>query len=532
MRSSVAATLTASLAGSLVALSRLFAAPGPPPRPLPTLAPEAELAFEVLDQATGKPIPAKLTLLGVDGSPTPALTRTDVGRQELDAISAYNHIMSSTGIGAVRVPHGTYDVYVSRGLEWDLQIARKVRVGSPGKPGDGRAQVRVALSHAVQTPGWLSADFHVHAACSPDSRVPMIDRVYEFVADGVDLIVSTDHNVVCDYAPLIAELGVGRYLASATGDEVTTAAWGHFGAFPLPQDLERAGHGAVHVRGRTAAEMFHGLRQDYPAALLTVHHPRIDSEIGYFNLARFDARTDRAGKPGFSWDFDALEVLNGYQDAERKNIDRVIDDWFSLLNHGHIVTATGNSDTHHLTYNLGGYPRNYVALKEDDPTQVKAEAVTRAVRAHRSFFTTGPIVKLTVNGAGMGDVVAARGGVARADLEVQAAPWIGVDRVILYVGGQEAHRFTVPPGAGPVRFRGSYDLKVTKDSYVVLRVDGERPLWPVVGDNKNFDVRPLALTNPVFLDVDGNGVYDAPYAGGAPQRPWGHGSQSGRLRRK
>ena len=39
--------------------------------------------------------------------------------------------------------------------------------------------------------------------------------------------------------------------------------------------------------------------------------------------------------------------------AERRSVDRVINDWFSLLNHGHIVTATGNSDTHHLTYNLG-----------------------------------------------------------------------------------------------------------------------------------------------------------------------------------
>ena len=38
-------------------------------------------------------------------------------------------------------------------------------------------------------------------------RVPMRDRVFQFVADGVDLIVSTDHNVIADYAPVIGELG-------------------------------------------------------------------------------------------------------------------------------------------------------------------------------------------------------------------------------------------------------------------------------------------------------------------------------------
>ncbi len=42
-----------------------------------------------------------------------------------------------------------------------------------------------------------------------------------------------------------------------------------------------------------------------------------------------------------------------------------------------------------------------------------------------------------------------------------------------------------------------------------------QPLAPVVGDRLRFDVRPIALTNPVFLDVDGNGKYDPPEKHGA-----------------
>jgi len=41
----------------------------------------------------------------------------------------------------------------------------------------------------------------------------------------------------------------------------------------------------------------------------------------------------------------------------------------------------------------------------------------------------------------------------------------------------------------------------------VVRVDGNKPLTPVVGDGKRFTVYPLALTNPVFLDADGDGRY-------------------------
>ena len=59
------------------------------------------------------------------------------------------------------------------------------------------------------------------------------------------------------------------------------------------------------------------------------------------------------------------------------------------------------------------------------------------------------------------------------------------------------------------------------DSYVLVRVDGERPLTPVVGDGKRFTAYPFALTNPVFLDADGDGRY----ATGAPH---GHGVAGGR----
>jgi hypothetical protein len=497
---------TASLlAASIVFphLPRADVGPAPPRDP-----PEGPLRYEVRDAESGNLMPCKLTLRGVQGTPDPRLTRNDIGRQEGDAIVAYDRVMSLSGTGSVRLPTGTYDVYASRGPEWDLSIARQVRITEAG------AMVRARLRHVVDTRGWLSADFHVHAAPSSDSHVPMQDRVYEFISDGVEMIVSTDHNVVSDYAPTIHELHAEKYLTSAAGDEMTTGGWGHFGAFPLPRDLEAAGHGAILVRGRSAKDFFQDVRKSAPDAIIDVHHPRIDSEIGYFTLGRFDPRADRSGRAGFSYDFDAVEVLNGYQDAERRSVDHVIDDWFALLAHGHIVTATGNSDTHHLDHNIGGYPRNYVRVRNDDPPSVNPREIARAVRWHQTFFTTGPFVRLTIGAGAIGDLVPVHGGKARAEIEVQAAPWVSVSRVILYVGGAEVRRFAVAANEERIRFRQTIDLDVRSDTFVVARVDGDRPLAPVVGDLRRFDVRPLALTNPVFLDADGNGRYDPPYRHG------------------
>ena len=210
---------------------------------------------------------------------------------------------------------------------------------------------------------------------------------------------------------MIDEIGVGRYITSMVGDELTTNGWGHFGAWPLTHDLERVGQGAVLVHGKGPRDFFGDVRSRAPDAVIDVHHPRIDAEIGYFNLGGFDARSDKAARAGFSFDFDAVEVLNGYQDSERRSVDRMIDDWFALLAHGHIVTATGNSDTHHLDHNIGGYPRNYVRVQEDRPQALRDPfEIPRAVKGHHVLFTTGPFVVVKVDGAGIGDVAAARGG--------------------------------------------------------------------------------------------------------------------------
>ncbi len=491
--------LSLAAVGALVSRAR-SAAPA-----LPTLPAEGGLTYEVRDVDGGALIPCKLTLVGVDGTPNPRFTRNDIGRQEGEGtVEAYDRILSISGVGAAHVPVGTYDVYVSRGPEWSLAVQRKVRVTAKG------ALVSARLKHVVTTPGWVSADFHVHASHSSDSHVPMHDRVYEFVADGVDVITSTDHNVVSDYAPVIAELGVGQHIASIVGDEMTTAGWGHFGAWPLPHELESAGQGAVLVHGRGPKDFFADVRKRAPEAVIDVHHPRIDTEIGYFNIGGLDMRNDKATRPGFPSDLEAVEVLNGNQDSERKSVDRMTDDWFGLLQHGHIVTATGNSDTHHLDHNIGGYPRNYVRVQEDKPSALKPHEVERAVKGHHVFFTTGPVVFLSVGNGGIGDVAPAKDGHARAEIEVRAAPWISVSTVVLYVNGKETNRWKVPKSTEAVRFKTATDVTVARDGWIVARVDGDEPMAPVVGDRTRFDVRPLALTNPVFLDVDGNGRYDPP----------------------
>ncbi len=458
---------------------------------------EASLYFVARDAATGEPIPCKVTFVGVHGTVDPAFTSDDQPLRIEGGIAAYTRVFSKSGRGAVKLRHGSYDVHVTRGPEWSEHVQKGVRVG--GAP----VSIEARLSHVVDTPGWLSGDFHVHAEPSYDSDVPLEARVYEFVAEGVDLIVSTDHNVTADYAPAIAELGAGALLTSIVGTELTTVDWGHFGAFPLAPAGRLPIKGA-HVSGRPPSVLFPQMRTRSPRGVIDVHHPRL-GRMGYFDRGRFESERAHFGKPGASLDFDAVEVLNGFLASDRVTLDTVMQDWFALLRAGRRVTGMGNSDTHHLHYNLAGYPRNYVRLDDDLPAGVTPRAVADAVRAGHVIFSTGPFVRLRVDGRDIGDLAKIDDGLAHGDIEVLAAPWIDVARVRIYLDGRVHFDWAVTPSSETSRFHRSFELPVGADGFVVARADGDRTLGPSVGEGEWFRVYPLAVTNPIYLDADGDG---------------------------
>jgi hypothetical protein len=262
--------------------------------------------------------------------------------------------------------------------------------------------------------------------------------------------------------------------------------------------------------GPAPRELLRGLHRYAPGALVTVNHPRL-GRIGYFKIAEFDRRAARFLRRQGSLDFDAVEVVNGYMDAQREQVDEVLADWFSLILHGRRVTAVGNSDTHHLHYSLAGYPRNFVHIEKGSDA-ISGELLAASLRAGRSFLTTGPFVNLTVEGKGPGELVSAPGRPVKVRIEVRAAPWIAVSSVRLYVDGVVSKTWSVSPSAAADRFSDEVTLTPKKDAFVVVRVDGDRPLDPVVGGANLPSIPPEAITNPVYLDVDGNGRYDAPFA--------------------
>ncbi len=213
------------------------------------------LSFTVNDLGTGSTSPAKITIVGNPGTDNPdfgsqylslrnfsGLSKNS-GGDGLDPVSegnssqlseqlagspALNFHVDADGVGTLELKPGSYAVFASRGLEYSID-AKSVTITA-----GSTTNVSLDIEQVVDTTGFVSADFHVHSAKSFDSSVPMSDRLVSFMAEGVDVLVSTDHSHVTDYGPLISSLGVSDEIATIIGTEFT-------GGSPVPTDATQGG---------------------------------------------------------------------------------------------------------------------------------------------------------------------------------------------------------------------------------------------------------------------------------------------------
>ncbi|MCA9538706.1 MAG: CehA/McbA family metallohydrolase [Myxococcales bacterium] len=472
------------------------------------------------------------------------------------------------GLADVDLAPGTYQLTVSRGPEWSVWPPDALTTGGePLEVAAGDApEVTAEIARVVDTAGVLTGDFHVHAINSPDSPVTLADRVRSFLGEGVDVLVSTDHDVITDYGPTIAELGGEQELIGVPGVELTTFDYGHYNSFPLPRDPESRNGGAVDWAGGRGfglrpAEIFAALQAFPGTQVVQVNH----ADNGFFQLVQADLMTGVTltdpsvlrlppvtpdpvtGDTGL-WDegFTAMEVMNGHGVG---NFWGRLRWWLTLVGRGFTPTGTGVSDTHkRLTAQAGG-PRTYVFVGEahDTPATFEREHFARMVNAGRAIGSNGPFFTVTAQvgeqRASIGDTLAiAPGTPVDFTVDIQTPAWMRIETVGVYSNiveplvsdSAEYIEDALPPtleaplealpdeiaAEGTVphsrhRWRARFQLAPEKDSYVVVVVRGGTDLYPVV---LRRGVRPLSFSNPLYLDVDGDGYDHPPITPGMAKR--------------
>jgi hypothetical protein len=409
--------------------------------------------------------------------------------------------VGATGDTRITVAPGTWRVAVSRGLEYEAFVASALAIA------DGQTvPLAVTLARVIDTAGWISLDTHLHSELSTDSTFPIDDRLRAVAAEGVEVPVSSDHDFIVDYAPIIDELGLGAWLGSLTGTETSSLIWGHANAWPLAADAAKAGAGSPPWHGRSPGEVFAALRGD-GSAIVQVNHPRYGTS-SLFDAIDLDpttlvAREDPrqlglpAGTDLSDLGFDAIEVANALGDED---FDQVFGDYLAMVAAGHPAVATGSSDSHGPSA-FAGEARTYVwvGAGADDPAAVDPAAIVDGLHARHSIVATCAFATAGIETTGgtslPGDTVDVTN-MAQVSLRVrvQAAPWQPLARIRIFQGRQEVRVIALDPqDTAVVRYDAAVTLPTpTASTFWVVRVEPAGPGDPVL------DAPMPTFTNPVF----------------------------------
>lgn len=228
--------------------------------------------------------------------------------------------------------------------------------------------------------------------------------------------------------------------------------------------------------------------------------------------------------------------------------------WFTMLDRGHKATGMGTSDAHHLLGDEPGYARTllFVGKGKDIPGGFTRDDVVGAIRAHRAITTTAPFVEMTIGNGMIGDTIVAQGGGVDVRVRVRAPTWGAVDHLVIYANSAIVADQKIPAGQG-TDYETVVHLNLMKDTWIVAEVEGATNMFPVstpvelppldatviikalsagldlsslpvtakLKPDQIHTSTPYAITNPIWVDIDGNG-WNAPKAAlprVAPVRP-------------
>jgi hypothetical protein len=447
---------------------------------LPT--PTRRVEVEIVDGATGAAMPARVRFQAPDGRYLPPLghrdevnpgLNEDVGADLVLGGSTYAYV---PGEFAILLPTGPAEVEVVHGFS-HRPIHRTIEVDG------GTAPIRLTLDRAHDDAGWTAVDCHVHFI-SPTSAL------LQARAEGVAIVnlLATQwgdhHTSVTDLPTAVVTDQAGEHLV-VMGSENRQNMLGHIGLLGASRAvLPMASAGPPEARMGDPLEW---LMRDWADAAhaqdglaVAVHFPLPYAEIAAdIVCGRIDAVEMQALTPG----------VDGPS----------IREWYRFLGCGYRLPVVGGTDKMSAEVPVGAI-RTYARLEAEAPLSFPAFA--DAVRAGRTFVSSGSFIDLEVDGRGPGDVIelGRRGGT----VEVRATAWAAqpvIDLVELVHDGRVVA--TAGGGGAADRLVLTERIEVTDSGWLAARVTSREHIRSAIATGMG------AHSSPVYLDVGGRRPYSA-----------------------
>lgn len=496
----------------------------------------SHVSAEITDE-NGKPIPCKVAFLrkGVpepdpkDKTPAPPTwlipdddpTKHPYFGPDAGDTAVHNVRYSHVGTFRQDISPGEYDVIISHGPEYDA-VYQEITVSR-----ESETKLTAKLVRTVDTRGWVSTDFHSHSTPSGDNVSSQLGRVQSLLAEHIEFAPCTEHNRIDSYTPHLKRLGAEHLLATCTGIELTGLPLpiNHQNAFPLLMKPRTQDGGGPTVDENPEVQIERlSLWDNSSDKLVQSNHP---------NLVQMLGDRDLDGKPdvGFGKMFGFMDVIEVHppqgiftpptKDEGGKLTRNPIFHWMQMLNLGYRIPGVVNTDAHY-NFHESGWLRNYLASPTDDPAKIDTMQMVRASEKGNVIMTTGPFldVKLTPTivfesqpPARPGDEIVVPAGKSQLHVRVQCANWLDVNRVQVFINGRPDPKLNFTRRETPdrfkdgvVKFEASLPLTLVEDAHVIVATIGEGlTLGLIFGPNFPGKQPPVAVANPIFVDIDGKG---------------------------
>ena len=442
--------------------------------------PRGTLQVTVADSESGRPTPARIMLRASDGK----AYAPDGAFQRVAARALHLDFFHTGGEFSVSVPAGEVSVVAMKGLE--REPVRSTVVVEAGKVASVRLVLRQFTDYGAQ--GWFSGSDHVHMNYGGNLRNTPENLLFMAAAEDLDLVgekIANKDNRVFDHQHYRGPVDEGRSSPErmlSWGQEYRPPFYGHINLINLTRHLlspYTTGYEGTAIESLypSNTDIFRMAREQ--GALGGYVHPYSSepSEVGY------------GGARGFPVDVALgtvtyLEVMTSARQA--RNTARV---WHRALNCGFRVTATGGEDSItdlHRTPAIGA-ARMYAHVGPN----LNWPGWVDAIRNGRTFFTNGPLVRLSVDGEIAGGEVRLpqEGGTVEVNAVMESA--FPVERLELVRNGRAVERIPLQEGgrSGLLRKR----IEVQGSGWYTLRALTRGPVSPI------DDTHLHGETGPVFV---------------------------------
>ena len=461
------------------------------------LKPMGRISLRVMD-ALGNAVAARVFVTGADGlayAPDNAWMYADdnFDRSERPFEA---HYFDTSGVSEIMVPAGYVEVDVMRGFENHFE-QHKVKVKA-----DSTVQLTVRLRplfvESDAASKWVSGDVHVHMNYAGTYRNTPAHLVEQAAAENVgiveDLVVNKEQRIpdMAYFSPQLDPASTADHLL-LHGQEFHTSYWGHLGLLNLTRNFILPGYAAypntaaasLYPANANIADMAHE-----QGALVGYVHP-FDS---FPDPAKEDPLTSELPADVALGKVDYIEVV-GF--SNHKSTAEV---WYKLLNCGfRLPTAAGTDFMGNYASLRGpvGLNRVYAEIPRGP---LKIGPWLAAIKAGRTFATSGPLLRFSLGGQAIGGEVRLEKK-QEVRFSAELSSMVLVDHLQIVCNGKVARELALESDRSSAHADGSIPLDAS--GWCVLRAFSDKAEYPVL------DLYPYATTSPVYVSVAGAPVRSA-----------------------